>query len=292
MVLEEARAQRANRPHQDQRNNSHFYDASNYVPGRHRRRNGNGCNTVSSEFTKFSYLSIREGNDRYIPSVLCKKNPSAVTHPGYNYKVSSAWFAYNKMEKPKKYSLPYIESCGRISNSTQYFWTCKPSVCVSTLVSTVYKRLLNTMLRRFGKKAFRLQNLLLRCSAYYVFTQNDYFWNRLLAVLRFKRSARKRAKSMILFYESKLDDNTRFVLRQVWLNQAHWHKSRAERPRAQSKMKVFGGTAQQADYVDVVQDHLNARLQCDILRRIARSATVFWIPPYRLLVEPCPSLRE
>jgi len=284
MVTEEILHRR--NPPRDQRNKSRVC-GDQFKTGRHRRRNGEGCNTSSSEFTRCSFLSTRNTGKRWQPDVVCKKNPSAITHPGFNYKVSSRWFEHAVLEKPKKYTLPYIEHCGRISNSIQYYWTCKPSSCVSTMVATVYKRLLDTMLRRFKKKAFKLSNLLLRCAAYYVFTKNDYFWNRLLAVLRFKRSARRRAKDMILFYEAKLDDNTRFVLRQVWLHQANWHKSRAERPRAQSKVEVFSESSHRTTVaVDDISNRMNARLECNILRRVARSATTFWMLPYRSLVEP------
>lgn len=252
-------------------------------PGRYRRRNGDGCNTVASEFNHFSYLSTRYGNMRWQPEVVSKRNPSAITHPNYVYKLSSAWFEHSSLEKPKKYALPYIETCGRISNSTLYYWTCKPSTCVASIVATVHKKLLQLMIRRWKKKAFKLSHLLLRCATYYVFTKNDYFLNRLLALLRFKRSGRKRSKDLVLFYESKLDENTRFVIRQVWINQADWLKSRAERPRAQSKSIVLDENLfLDSSSADDIGNHLYARMQCNILRRIARSATTFWMLPYRL----------
>jgi len=245
--------------------------------GRCRRRNGDGAPDLVNDVSRYSFLSTREGQKRWTPDFLCHSNSDAVTHPGFEYKVSSRWFAHSNLEKPRKYALPFIEHCGRISNSTQYYWKTKPSSIVATLIATVYKRLLTTMYRRIKFKAFKLQNLLLRCSAYYVFTKNDYFWNRLLAVLRLGRGAKSVARNLLFYFESKLDDSTRFVLRQAWSNQANWLKSRAERPRAQSKIGVICENPPRADYVDEICNHIIARSECNILRRIARKATVFWM---------------
>jgi hypothetical protein len=214
--------------------------------------------------------------------------PDAVTHPGFRYKCSSLLLGESLLEKPKKYSLPYITKVGHISNCIQYRWTCKPTQLVSTLIATVYSRLMRTLLIRHGKKSFKLGHLMLRCSAYYVFTKNDYFLNRVLGVLGCKPSQRRKTivNKCLRFYVAKLDDNTRFVLRQVW-QQANWLSSRVERPRDKSAIGTKGKHSTLSVFTHgYVQP--SPQSKADILRQVARCATTFWMSTKDLFVRPCP----
>lgn len=158
--------------------------------------------------------------------------------------------------------------------STQYLWNSYPSQVVTTLCSTVYHRLMNVALRHYGKKAFMLENSLMKFSAYYVFTLNDYLFDRILATMRSLGISRfkKLSNKMVVCFASKLDDNTRFVLRQVW-KQTDWLKSRVERPRDKSTMRRSnhddGGVSTPGHGM------IGATLQAMILKKIALRATSF-----------------
>jgi hypothetical protein len=248
--------------------------------GRRRRRNGAHSLKVVDEIQHFAHLGKRSYHNKWMIHDIAR-TPDAVTHPGFKYKLSTRWIP-EILEKPKKYDIPYVMHFGRISNSIQYRWVCKPSQLVTTLCATVYDRLRTTLWRRHKKKSFGYINLLLKVAVHYVFTRNDYFLNRVLALTRFvpNRVRRRRLRNVLLKYDSKLDDNTRFVIRQV-CSQADWLESRSEKvrrtfpPRAKSNESVWNDSGDCADTAGLIGP--NACIKADILRRVARCATVFWM---------------
>lgn len=79
----------------------------------------------------------------------------------------------------------------------------------------------------------RFSRGILGAAAYYAFTKNNHFWDR---ILFFCRDLQKRGSLIYrtrLYYSSKWDDCKRFVYSQV-IFQTHWLLSRALRPRDKS----------------------------------------------------------
>jgi len=261
--------------------------ASNAIPkrGRKRRRNGKGSTSAPSGFTDYAFHSTDLRCGRWKVSGL-PEFPRAVTHPGFRYKLSSAWIDCPD-GRARKYNLPYIDHVGRISNCTMYTWKTTPMRLVATLISTVYKRLMDLMFRRHKKKAFKLKSSLLRLSAYYVFTKNDYLLNRILAITKAKpRRSGRRFNGLLKRFESKLDDNTRFVLAQVWLCQADWFTSGSERPRDKSNRRILGKHRSLLFSEGFVQP--DSSFIATILRRVARWATTFWMNGKELSIMEVP----
>jgi len=247
------------------------------TPGRLRRRKGEGYNRDIPEWSNIPILSDKkvgqEWSIKHLP-----KNPCAVTHPGFWYRNSSSWTGVRN-EKSRLYNLPCITNLGFISNCTVYKWNCKPSQIVATLVSTVYHRLMKLMKRRHKHKAFKLSHQVLRCAVYYVFTKNDYFLNRVLGITRVTPwKSKSRLRKLLSLVEAKLDENTRFVLRQVCF-QADWLKFRAERPRDKSNIRFVPSCYRDLSNKIDRYHMLHHSLRGDILRHVARCATVFWMRP-------------
>lgn len=215
-------------PSPPQRSNFHEAPPNQALPGRVRWRNGVGSksNVNVVNVAKPEYNPGR----KWIPPHISKNNPSASTHPGYNYKFAFSWFE-NEFgpQRVCTRALPFVEFSGRISNNIHYYWKCKPIQVVCSTISTVYHRLMNMLFKRHGKKSFMLDNLVIRLAAYYVFTKNDWFFNRATAMLNSIRRGGSRLKPMLYALIARLDDDTRFVYRHV-CSQAKWLKSRSERP--------------------------------------------------------------
>jgi len=131
-------------------------------------------------------------------------------------------------------SVPFIDELGRITGHTLYRWSCDPRSLITTVVATISNRLVRFCRRHNPWHIVRGHlKALLEASAYYAFSKNSYFWDR---VLHFSRNLKKRGnliRSTRLSFSSKWDDNKRFVYSQVTF-QTNWLLFRAFRPRDKS----------------------------------------------------------
>jgi len=213
------------------------------------------------------------------------RHPSALTHPGFEYKLSLRNSIFERSVSNRTYTLPYISSVGHITIHTAYQWKCDPIQLVNTLIATVYSRLKHTMCKRYDKKTFTLNNLLLRLSVYYVFTKNDYLLDRILGILKGgskpSHESRKLSSRLIYGYELKLSETTRFVLRQV-VNSADWLKLRRGRSRPsilRDKLEFGRFHYHVGDASNMLRHEAGCVNGCmihrDLVRVVARVATTF-----------------
>jgi len=127
-------------------------------------------------------------------------------------------------------NVPYIDEVGKITGHVLYKWSCDPRSLISTVISTISKRLLRFSLRhnphRIVKKHLKS---FVGAAAYYAFTKDSHFWDR---ILFFSRNLEKRGNlihKLRLFHSSKWSDHKRFVISQV-IFQTHWLLSRGRCP--------------------------------------------------------------
>jgi len=130
--------------------------------------------------------------------------------------------------------VPFIDELGRFTGHLVYRWSCDPRSLLTTTVATIADRLRKYCLRHNPKHIVkRHSKALLGAAAYYAFSKNSYFWDR---VLFFSRNLEKRGMlihRIRLKFSSKWDDCKRFVLSQVTF-QTNWLLFRVYRPRDKS----------------------------------------------------------
>jgi len=131
-------------------------------------------------------------------------------------------------------NLPYIDKLGRFTGHTLYKWSCDPRSLIATSVATVADRII-AYARRHNKNrvVHRFSKSLLGAAAYYVFTKNSHFWDRILFFCRNLEKRGNLVHRLRLFFSSKWDDHKRFVFSQV-IFQTNWLLSRALGPRDKS----------------------------------------------------------
>lgn len=156
---------------------------------------------------------------------------------GLNMLTSLAWCKTLTGPKPVT-ELPYIDRYGKFTGRSSYKCSLAPQAYLSTVISTVFRRLKFWTLRRNHIKDVNIaQNILLKCSAYYALTKNVYFWNRILALTKGNLNRnRGLVASLLHSVTSKLDAHKWFVYGHVCL-QTQWLTSRAVRPRDKSATK-------------------------------------------------------
>jgi len=128
-------------------------------------------------------------------------------------------------------SVPYIDQLGRITGHTIYKWSCDPRSLITTTISTILQRIVRYA-RRHNKfhVVKRFLKPLVGAAAYYCFSKNSHYWDR---VLFFCRDLQKRGSlihRLRLYFSSKWNDHIRFVYSQA-IFQANWLLSRAFQPR-------------------------------------------------------------
>lgn len=131
-------------------------------------------------------------------------------------------------------SVPFIDSLGRFTGHRLYRWDCDPRALIATTISTIARRLLLYCGRHNPAKVVkRFSKSILGAAAYYAFSKNSYYWDRVLFFSRNLESRGNLIHRLRLFFSSKWDDNKRFVYSQA-LYQANWLLSRVYRPRDKS----------------------------------------------------------
>jgi len=148
--------------------------------------------------------------------------------PGFNTKISKrAWVepASPLKERP----VPFINQTGKFSSGILGYWRTTDQAYVASIVSTVYQRLKMLSTHRYPKeKSNRSLGLAYQAACYYSLTRNDWFLDRVVALLARNDKA---LRSLLWKVVSRLGANTRFVFGQ-FLHQDLWLKSRAAKPRA------------------------------------------------------------
>lgn len=153
--------------------------------------------------------------------------------------------------------LPFIDHAARFTGFGVYRVNWSPASYLSTVIATIWRRLKFFILRKTSIGEFnKRQNLFLRCCAYYALTKNEYFWNRLLALIRKGLDWRTISK-MLHRFSLKLDDYKWFVYSSACL-QAYWLTFRAVRPRDKSiiynlsfttRERKFSSRKERDDYI-------------------------------------------
>lgn len=134
--------------------------------------------------------------------------------------------------------LPLIDNCGKFTGIDIYVSNLTHQEYLSTIIATIFRRLKLWALRSNSVREVNCrQRLLLRCAAYYTLSRNNYFWDRLLGLVRCGNLHKNwQIVSKVLHsYSSKLDDHKWFVYGHACL-QANWLTSRALRPRDKSAL--------------------------------------------------------
>jgi hypothetical protein len=128
-------------------------------------------------------------------------------------------------------NVPYIDNLGRFTGHTLYKWSCDPRSLIATVVSTISKRLVDYC-RKHNKWHMVKKHLkpLVGAAAYYAFTKNSHFWDRILFFCRNLQERGTLIHRFRLFYSSKWSDYNRFVISQV-IFQTNWLLSRVHEPR-------------------------------------------------------------
>jgi len=165
---------------------------------------------------------------------------------GVNIRASTSWIqCFNTPNGGL--NVPYIDNLGRFTGHFLYKWSCDPRSLLMTTVSTIARRLM--VYAKGHNKSFivrRHSKALLGAAAYYAFSKNAYFWDRVLFFCRDLQNRGKLIHRLRLFFSSKWDDNKRFVISQV-IFQTNWLLFRAFRPRDKS---LFYGRVKRTTWSD------------------------------------------
>lgn len=146
-------------------------------------------------------------------------------------------------------NVPFIDTLGRITGFTFCKWSCDPRSLIATVVSTISKRLIAYARRHnpWHIVKSRLKDIL-EASAYYAFSKNGYYWDRVLYFARNLLKCRSAFRSLRIYFSSKWDDQKRFVYSHV-IFQTKWLLFRALGPRDKSHLKQRPGKTDFSDEV-------------------------------------------
>jgi hypothetical protein len=158
-------------------------------------------------------------------------------YKGINMLTSNRWLRCMKSPNSSA-DLPYIDKLGRFTGSTIYRANISPQGFISTVVSTISKRLRFQVARHNPIHQCNIrQSLITKCAAYYALTKNSYFMDRFLVLSKNLRENYKTISSLLHRFSRKLDAHKWFVYGHVCL-QTQWLTLRAARPRDKSALIV------------------------------------------------------
>lgn len=182
---------------------------------------------------RFSTSDYSEGRK---PAPAVNVNLSFDTLPyrldGVSIKRSERWC--NGPKIISSYQIPYINRLGKFTGSSFATVRCSPSQYVATVVATLLARLKSFALRHQGHSVVvRNKVLLAKAAYYYAVSKNNWFHDRLIALIHNLEKNKKAIRGLLKRFMSKMDDYTRFVYSQVNF-QTNWLFSRAGWPRDKS----------------------------------------------------------
>lgn len=159
---------------------------------------------------------------------------------GVNLRASSRWITTQKFPTSEVY-FPFINKVGKYTGTNLYKCTLPPAAYISSVIATVYRRLKFFAIRPQKRNTIgdwnKRQNLFMKCSAYYAISKNNYFMDRIIALVSNINKNYDLISSILHKYVSKLDAHTWFVYGHVCL-QTQWLTSRALRPRDKSALRL------------------------------------------------------
>lgn len=140
----------------------------------------------------------------------------------------------------RPFEIPYIDRFGKFTGCTMYTSGMTQQSYISTVISTISRRLLfwgrsHNNMKKVSHNL--LEKLVVKASAVYAMTKNTYMLDRVLALLKNVQRNRKAITGVIASFASKLDAYKGFIYSQA-CSHAHWLTSRAKRPREKSRPEL------------------------------------------------------
>jgi len=157
---------------------------------------------------------------------------------GIALRTSSRWVGPSSLKSPSfRMELPLIDRLGKFTGCSIYYTSSMTREgYISTVVATIFQRLMSYSRRRNGIRETNIrQSILLRVAAYYALSKNSYFMDRVLHLLKSLKSTWRTLSSLTHSFSLKLDANKRFVYSHVCF-QTQWFTFRAVRPRDKSRI--------------------------------------------------------
>jgi hypothetical protein len=157
---------------------------------------------------------------------------------GVALRTSKRWVGPSSLRAvSQRIELPLIDRLGRYTGCNIYYTSCMSREgYISTVISTIFQRLMSYSRRRNGQRETNIrQSILLRVAAYYAMSKNTYFMDRVIYLLKNLKSTWKILSRITHSFSFKLDANKRFVYSHVCF-QTQWFTFRAVKPRDKSRI--------------------------------------------------------
>lgn len=151
---------------------------------------------------------------------------------------SLRWIDSGPSFSRKVHAIPYVSTSGKFSLNTLCFWKAHPEQVFTSVISTVYSRLLRISLKRKIRLSRFVRNSLMKVSIVYTITKDNWVIDRFLGI---QKNSVKSANHFAHFCVFHLDEDKRFVYSQAF-KQAHWLKFQVFRPSDKSSKRVSEGT--------------------------------------------------
>lgn len=178
--------------------------------------------------------SVRECGPKWKTKIIRQSHPSP--SGGVSFRSSMRWFV--SRDQLVTNSVPYISKQCKISIYNTYRWRSYPAQTFATVASTLYRRIMNLLLKRHSNNlsyAKGLRNACIKVSLCYAITHHDYIIDRFLGMTRRKsRSPKKVVNGYVHRCVCNLDGDKRFVYSQAY-TQANWLKFLVKRPSDKSR---------------------------------------------------------
>jgi hypothetical protein len=164
------------------------------------------------------------------------------------YRSSLSWF--DKRTSSRRFiAVPFVSKSGKFSIHTLMIWKAYPEQVLFSVISTIYRRLLCILLKRFGRLPRSLVNNCFKAAVYYSINKNDWFIDRFLGISR-KMIPKKKAVNFVHYCVSNLDGDKRFVYSQAY-QQANWLKFQVFRPSDKSREQSVFGSHLRNNFLDL-----------------------------------------
>jgi len=149
-----------------------------------------------------------------------------------------------------RYILHYYNKLGQNTGCQLASVRCTPQQFIATTISTILNRLSCRVRCNNDMRRTKIDRVQLSSIAFiYAYTKNNWFLDRILALLKNYKRNKKAIQGIVMKFVSKFDENTRFVHGQVKY-QTCWLYTRGLRPRDKSKAWKIGNRSNSSTYVD------------------------------------------
>jgi len=185
---------------------------------------------------KLNYITIKSGREGSFVEHECRNLTNLHMNPrGVHLRMSTRWIQHKSQRSVMTpVEIPYIDKLGRYSGCTIYRAHMQPSSFISTVTSTIFKRIFSYSVAKNGLQVTRIrQAQLFRCAAYYSLSKNSYFWDRVITMVKDLGKNYNSLSRIAHKFSFKLDAPTRFVYGHICY-QIQWLTFRAVKPRDKS----------------------------------------------------------